>query len=109
MFNGLSSVVFGFQIIPIETFETQSADGRFVPICPSGHNIHLTFSNRTEYAECALQYRLHEMDGQVAAIREGMGWIVPVPLLSLLTAEKLEQLVCGSKEVSIEVLKKVAR
>lgn len=107
--NGSFSVAFGFQIIPIELFETQSADGRFVPICPSGHNINLTFSNRQEYVERALLYRLHEMDRQVATIREGMGWIIPVPLLSLLTAEKLEQMVCGSKEVSIEVLKKVAR
>lgn len=107
--NGSFSVAFGFQIIPIELFETQSADGRFVPICPSDHNINLTFSNRQEYVERALQYRLHEMDRQVATIREGMGWIIPVPLLSLLTVEKLEQMVCGSKEVSIEVLKKVAR
>ena len=45
----------------------------------------------------------------MAAIREGMGWIVPVPLLSLLTAQKLEQMVCGSEEVSIDMLKKVAR
>lgn len=45
----------------------------------------------------------------MAAIREGMGWIIPVPLLSLLTPDKLEQMVCGSKQVSIEVLKKVAR
>jgi len=59
--------------------------------------------------EHALQYRLHEVDRQVAAIREGMGWIIPVPLLSLLTAEKLEQMVCGSEEVSIDMLKKVAR
>lgn len=103
------SLLLSFQVIPIEFFKTQSADGRFVPICPSGHNIHLTFGNRQEYVERALQYRLHEMDRQVATVREGMGWIIPVPLLSLLTAEKLEQMVCGSKEVSIEVLKKVAR
>lgn len=102
-------LLLSFQVIPIEFFKTQSADGRFVPICPSGHNIHLTFGNRQEYVERALQYRLHEMDRQVATVREGMGWIIPVPLLSLLTAEKLEQMVCGSKEVSIEVLKKVAR
>lgn len=109
LINSSSSIIFGFQIIPIESFETQSADGRFVPTCPGGHNIHLTFMNRTEYVESALQYRLHEVDHQVAAIREGMGWIIPVPLLSLLTAEKLEQMVCGSKEVSIEMLKKVVR
>lgn len=59
--------------------------------------------------EKALNYRLHEMDRQVAAIRGGMGWVIPVPLLSLLTAEKLEQMVCGSEKVSIDMLKKVAR
>ena len=101
--------LFDFQVIPIESFETQSADGRFVPIFPSGHNIHLTFSNRAHYVERALEYRLHEVDRQVAAIREGMGWIVPVPLLSLLTAAKLEQMVCGSDKISIDMLKKVAR
>ena len=59
--------------------------------------------------ERALHYRLHEADRQAAAVREGMGWIVPVPLLSLLTAEKLEEMVCGSKQVGIDMLKKVAR
>lgn len=97
------------EIIPIESFETQSADGSFVPIFPSGHNIQLTFGNRNEYVERALNYRLHEMDRQIAAVREGMGWVIPVPLLSLLTAEKLEQMVCGSEKVSIDMLKKVAR
>lgn len=46
---------------------------------------------------------------QVAAVREGMSWIVPVPLLSLLTAKQLEQMVCGMPEISVEVLKKVVR
>ena len=46
---------------------------------------------------------------QVAAVREGMSLIVPVPLLSLLTATNLEQMACGMPEVSVEVLKKVVR
>ncbi|XP_028516065.1 probable E3 ubiquitin-protein ligase HERC1 isoform X2 [Exaiptasia diaphana] len=97
------------EIIPIESFETLSADGRFVPIFPSGHSIRLTFENRSEYVEQALRYRLHEFDRQVNAIREGMAGILPVPLLSLLTAEKLEQMVCGSEQISIDMLKKVVR
>ena len=75
----------------------------------SGENIQLTFSNRVEYVERALQYRMHEMDRQVQAVREGMAWIIPVPILSLLTGEKLERLVCGSAEVNVDVLKKVVR
>ncbi|KAM5242072.1 putative E3 ubiquitin-protein ligase HERC1 isoform 19-T29 [Hipposideros larvatus] len=97
------------EMIPLDSFVGQSSDGKMVPIIPGGNSIPLTFSNRKEYVERAIEYRLHEMDRQVAAVREGMSWIVPVPLLSLLTAKQLEQMVCGMPEISVEVLKKVVR
>ncbi|KAL0163172.1 hypothetical protein M9458_042568, partial [Cirrhinus mrigala] len=96
-------------MIPLDSFVAHSADGSLVPVIPGGHNVPLTFSNRNDYVERALHYRLHEMDRQVAAVREGMSSIIPVPLLSLLTARQLEQLVCGLPEVSVEMLKKVVR
>ncbi|XP_062334757.1 probable E3 ubiquitin-protein ligase HERC1 [Osmerus eperlanus] len=96
-------------MIPLDSFVAHSADGTLVPVVPGGQHISLNFSNRTEYVERALEYRLHEMDRQVAAVREGMSTIIPVPLLSLLTARQLEQLVCGLPEVSVEMLKKVVR
>lgn len=43
----------------------QSADGKMVPIIPGGNSIPLTFSNRKEYVERAIEYRLHELDRQV--------------------------------------------
>ncbi|XP_078541321.1 putative E3 ubiquitin-protein ligase HERC1 isoform X2 [Lissotriton helveticus] len=97
------------EMIPLDSFVGQSADAKMVPIIPGGNSIPLTFSNRKEYVERAIEYRLHEIDRQVAAVREGMSWIVPVPLLSLLTAKQLEQMVCGMPEISVEVLKKVVR
>ncbi|KAL7980305.1 hypothetical protein Chor_014634 [Crotalus horridus] len=97
------------EMIPLDSFIGQSADGKMVPIIPGGNSIPLTFSNRKEYVERAIEYRLHEMDRQVAAVREGMSWIVPVPLLSLLTAKQLEQMVCGMPEISVDVLRKVVR
>ncbi|KAK2872403.1 hypothetical protein Q8A67_022300 [Cirrhinus molitorella] len=96
-------------MIPLDSFVAHSADGTLVPVIPGGHYVPLTFSNRNDYVERALHYRLHEMDRQVAAVREGMSSIIPVPLLSLLTARQLEQLVCGLPEVSVEMLKKVVR
>lgn len=69
----------------------------------------LTFSNRLDYIEKAIHYRLHEMDLQVAAIREGLAGIVPVPLLSLMTGSHLEQLVCGLPNISVDILKQVVR
>lgn len=52
-------------MIPLDSFVAHSADGRLVPVVPGGQNISLTFANRTEYVERALDYRLHEMDSQV--------------------------------------------
>ena len=46
---------------------------------------------------------------QISLIREGMAGIIPVPLLTLLTAQSIEQLVCGTDEVKIDVLQKVVR
>ncbi|KAG9489664.1 hypothetical protein GDO78_005551 [Eleutherodactylus coqui] len=106
--SGITEETF-HEMIPLDSFVGQSADGKMVPIIPGGNSIPLTFSNRKEYVERAIDYRLHEMDRQVAAVREGMSWIVPVPLLSLLTARQLEQMVCGMPEISVEVLKKVVR
>ncbi|XP_057693770.1 probable E3 ubiquitin-protein ligase HERC1 isoform X5 [Corythoichthys intestinalis] len=97
------------EMIPLDSFVGQSADGKMVPIIPGGNSIPLTFSNRKEYVERAIEYRLHEINLQVAAVREGMSWIVPVPLLSLLTAKQLEQMVCGMPEICCDVLKKVVR
>lgn len=52
-------------MIPLDSFMANSADGKLVPVLPGGHNIPLTFYNRTDYVERALEYRLHEMDRQV--------------------------------------------
>lgn len=53
------------QMIPLDSFVGQSADGKMVPIIPGGNSIPLTFSNRKEYVERAIEYRLHEIDRQV--------------------------------------------
>nr|XP_014345328.1 PREDICTED: probable E3 ubiquitin-protein ligase HERC1 [Latimeria chalumnae] len=96
-------------MIPLDSFIGQSASGKPVPIIPGGSNIPLTFGNRKEYVERVIEYRLHEMDQQVRAVREGMASIIPVPLLSLLTEEQLERLVCGVPEVSVAMLKSIVR
>ncbi|KAF5282986.1 hypothetical protein FQA39_LY04857 [Lamprigera yunnana] len=96
-------------VIPLENFEGTSCSGKVVPIVPGGRSIPLIFSNRAQYYEQAVQFRLQEFDMQIAAVREGMSGIIPVPLLSLVTAEYLEQLVCGMPYISIPLLKTVVR
>ncbi|XP_076258464.1 putative E3 ubiquitin-protein ligase HERC1 isoform X2 [Rhynchophorus ferrugineus] len=106
--SGVTAEYF-YEVIPLQTFEGQSCTGKIVPITHGGKNIPLTFENRAQYYEQAIKFRMREFDLQVASIREGMSGIVPVPLLSLMTADHLEQLVCGMSHISISVLKKIVR
>lgn len=69
-------------------FSTPSAKGhdcqlstRYTKILP--HNKH-------EYVRLALNYRLHEFDEQVKAVRDGMSKVIPVPYLSLFSASQLQ-------------------
>ncbi|CAH1119370.1 unnamed protein product, partial [Phaedon cochleariae] len=96
-------------IIPLETFEGTSCTGKVVPIVHGGRRIPLTFANRAQYYEQAVEFRMREFDLPIAAIREGMSGIVPVPLLSLMTAEHFERLVGGRSHIPIAVLKKIVR
>ncbi|CAG7693965.1 unnamed protein product, partial [Allacma fusca] len=97
------------EVIPLECYEGTSSTGKLVPIVPGGRSIPLTFHNRFDYIEKAVHFRLHEMDLQVAAVREGMAGITPVPLLALMTGSHLEQLVCGLPNISVNLLKQVVR
>ncbi|XP_023218340.1 E3 ubiquitin-protein ligase HERC2-like isoform X1 [Centruroides sculpturatus] len=87
-------------------FSTSSASGQDVRLSSKYHRI--TIENRLEYIKLALNYRLHEFDEQVAAVREGMAKVIPVPLLSLFTGYELETMVCGSPDIPIQLLKAVA-
>jgi len=63
--------------------------------------------NRNEYLKLVLQYRLHEFDQQVAAVREGMAKVVPVPLLAFYSGIELETMVCGSPHIPVDSLKAI--
>ncbi|XP_021370838.1 probable E3 ubiquitin-protein ligase HERC1 isoform X1 [Mizuhopecten yessoensis] len=97
------------EFIPLDSFLGQSSDGRLIPVISGGSTIRLHFHNRRDYVEAALNFRLHEMDRQAAAVREGMAWIVPVPLLTLLSPRVLEQMVCGMEDMNVDILRKVVR
>ena len=56
------------QMIPIDSFEVLSMNGKFVPISQGRSNTKLTFQNRKEYVEKALYFRLRELDDQVRTI-----------------------------------------
>lgn len=96
-------------VIPTECFEGTTCTGRTVAIVPGGRSVRLTFHNRMQYVDRVVAYRLAEFDQQIDAVRAGMAGIVPIPLLSLVTAEHIERLVCGVPEISVVQLKRIVR
>lgn len=87
-------------------FSTPSARGHDCQL--STRYAKITPSNKQEYVRLALNYRLHEFDEQVKAVRDGMSKVIPVPLLSLFSATQLQAMVCGSPEIPLGLLKSVA-
>ncbi|XP_072386929.1 E3 ubiquitin-protein ligase HERC2 [Diabrotica undecimpunctata] len=87
-------------------FSTPSSCGTDVHL--STRYKRITFENRLEYVRLALNFRLHEFDEQVKAVRDGMSRVVPVPLLSLFSGYELETMVCGSPDIPLTLLKSVA-
>ena len=87
------------------TFTTMASDGREVELVPGGREQTVTWHNRLEYCQLVEQYRLSELSLQTAAIRKGLGTIVPIQLLPLFTAVELECMICGKREISIDYLR----
>ncbi|KAK7097783.1 E3 ubiquitin-protein ligase HERC2-like isoform X3 [Littorina saxatilis] len=99
----------------MEEDQLRAADMPFSVPSATGLETHLshkhariTPDNRSDYIKMAINYRLHEFDGQVRWVREGMSRVIPVPLLSLFTGFELETMVCGSPDIPLTLLKSVA-
>merc|ERR1712166_1527556 len=87
-------------------FQAKCSDGSVVNLLPGGVDINVTYDRRMEYVDLLLNYRLHEFDQQLQAIKRGFGTIVPLRLMPLFTWQESEVLVCGSPEIDIIELKK---
>lgn len=87
------------------SFTVRSASGEDVPLSQTPCII--TRENKQDYLKKALKYRLNEFNEQIRWIRAGLSQVVPVPLLSLFTGPELENMVCGSPEISVESLKSI--
>jgi HECT-domain (ubiquitin-transferase) len=53
----------------------------------------------------ALEYRLREFDQALAEIAQGMSAVVPVPFFNLFRWSELELLVCGRRDVDLDLLR----
>jgi hypothetical protein len=100
------------------TFSTHLSDGSLVvlphaPYLSAPGDVDLeqvparvTRANWQEYVRLVETVRLKESAAMMGAFQEGMAAVVPQELLPLFTEEEVEQLICGVREVDVELLKK---
>jgi len=87
------------------TFTYSSSDETVVELVENGKNIPVTWETRHLYSKLVKEFRLHEVQLQVQAIRKGLVSVIPARFLSLLTWKELELEVCGLSEIDIPLLK----
>ncbi|XP_047141184.2 probable E3 ubiquitin-protein ligase HERC1 isoform X1 [Hydra vulgaris] len=95
--------------MPLMTYVCQTSDGDLKPLIPGGEIKILQKNDCSIYIEKAISFRLNEMSLQIQSIREGLMLLVPISILSLMTGDRLEQLVCGSRDIDVDVLKSISR
>lgn len=102
--EGVTADLFGDVVD--EYWTTHLSDGSEVELCPGGAERLLTFEERHAWAAAVEATRRSECAVQIAAIREGLGSVVPANLMAMFTWREIEPMVCGSVTVDLAVLKK---
>jgi len=87
-----------------QTFTLTTWDKKEVELIPGGSQELVTFETRDRYCDLCEQYCLHEYDAQAAAVRQGMGTVVPPHLLSLYSWQELDHMVCGNPVIDVALL-----
>jgi hypothetical protein len=72
-------------------------------LVPGGSSKEVTFENRLEYCQLVRQVRLSEFDIQIEAMAKGMAVVIPARALLLFSASQIEELVCGSPEINVDL------
>lgn len=88
-----------------QNFVCVLSDGSESELVSSGKKQRISISNRHQFIRLTVAKRLCESDIQIKAIVRGLSQIVPDKLLSLYTWQEIQNAVCGSRIVDIQLLK----
>lgn len=82
--------------VEVESFGHKQA----VELLPGGTEIPVTSANRQQYVDLRVQFMLKtSIQSQLTAIRYGFQQVISQELMSLLTAEELELILCGTPDI----------
>ena len=87
--------------------EFTDACGKLFAVLPDATEV--TATNRLAFVTRCLHVRGHEFDKQVAAVRAGMAEVVPMTLMSLVSPNELNDMVCGNPDFEVARLKDAVR
>ncbi|KAG7389554.1 RING finger and SPRY domain-containing protein 1 [Phytophthora pseudosyringae] len=92
------------EVLGYLTLSTTLSDGVEVPLVPQGEKMLVTLENRELYVQLVEKTRLTESSQQLAALKDGLGSVLPMELAPLFTPRELEVLICGRREVDVDLL-----
>ncbi|XP_041436316.1 probable E3 ubiquitin-protein ligase HECTD4 isoform X3 [Xenopus laevis] len=92
---------------PACKFTYLTMTGEEVELCPKGRHISVVWENKNIYAMGICNLRMCELKNQecVSAVRAGLGSIIPLQLLTTLSALEMELRTCGLPYINLEFLK----
>jgi len=89
-------------------FEVHLSDGSLVRCDGREGEVRVvTVDSIPEYVRAAVATRLHESDAQFAAFKKGLAVVLPLEVFALFTAGELEELVCGTRELDVGLLRSI--
>ncbi|KAG1701156.1 hypothetical protein DVH05_011392 [Phytophthora capsici] len=92
------------EVLGYLTLSTTLSDGVEVPLTPQGEKMPVTLANRELYVQLVEKTRLTESSQQLAALKDGLASVLPMELAALFTPRELEVLICGRREVDVDLL-----
>ncbi len=95
------SAVLSDGVSRVEVLKSRASD--------SGHSAsasHVRFEDRWRYARAVTRARLEESSVAVHAVRQGLYSVVPKDALRLLSWAQLQERVCGSPKIDLNVLRR---
>ncbi|ROL42235.1 putative E3 ubiquitin-protein ligase HECTD4 [Anabarilius grahami] len=92
---------------PCCTFTYITMTGEEVELCPGGRDIAVSWENKHVYVRAVRDLRLRELQNVecMSAVRAGLGSIIPLQLLTLLSPAEMELRTCGLPDINLEFLK----
>ena len=89
------------------SFTTHLSDGTLVvlPGAEHGAETRVTPSNWRKYMRLVELCRLKESSAMLSAFQDGLAAVLPLELFPLFTEAELERLICGVREVDVDLLR----